>query len=47
MTVDVTVRNAGRARSSPLRLAMVVPVNLHPAGPGWDGCRLPLETPGY
>jgi hypothetical protein len=45
VTVDVTVRNAGRVRSAPLRLAIVVPARLHPAGPGWDGCRVPLETP--
>jgi hypothetical protein len=45
VTLDVTVRNAGRVRSAPLRLAIVVPAHLHPAGAGWDGCRVPLETP--
>jgi hypothetical protein len=45
VAVDVTVRNQGRVRSSPLRLAMVVPFNLQPAGPGWDGCVSPAQFP--
>jgi len=45
VAVDVTVHNSGPARSSALRLAMVAPVNLQPAGPGWEGCLLPSQAP--
>jgi hypothetical protein len=45
LTIGVIVRNSGPLRSSALRLVLVIPANLRPAGPEWDGCVVNREVP--